>query len=68
MACGGGGLTAQYLQQEVRLGVWAVELLCRHGPGELLGEFPVEDVLVVPHGELREFLREACMYVCTSHL
>lgn len=46
-----------YLQQEVSLDVWAVELLGAHGPGKFLGEFSVQDIFVVPHRELRKLLQ-----------
>lgn len=46
-----------HLQQKVRLHVRAVELLGSHGPRKFLGKFSVQDVLIMPHREFREFLR-----------
>lgn len=48
---------AVYLQQEVGLDVRAVELLGAHGPRKFLGEFPVQDIFVVPHRKLRKLLQ-----------
>lgn len=48
--------TSSYLEQQVRLGVRAVQLLVTNCPRKFLGELSIQNIFVVPHRQLRELL------------